>query len=60
MQICKENFHLVIKLAIPDENMLGIIKIVKLMKDSSVLLKCVSKTVENETKKNTEVNGFRC
>ena len=53
MQICKENFHLVIKLAIPDENMLGIIKIVKLMlmKDSSVLLKCVSKAVENETKK---------
>ena len=51
MEICKENIHLVIKLAIPNENMLGIIKIVKLMKDSSVLLKCVSKTVENETKK---------
>ena len=38
------------KLIIPNENMNGIMKIIKFLKESGLSLKLVSKTIKNEAK----------
>ena len=51
MEVCKKKIHgLGIKLIIEQEDMKDIMKIIEALENLGILLKGVSKTIENETK----------